>query len=85
MDITIKTFGDSGMNFTVQVNPSDNVATLKEQICKSQDIPVDQQVLIFCKNILENESILTQYNIQKNSTVHLALKTRKVGKLHKPF
>ena len=41
MNITIKSLSGSGINITVQVNPSDNVATLKERICKLQAIPVD--------------------------------------------
>ena len=80
MNITIKSLSGSGINITVQVNPSDNVATLKERICKLQAIPVDQQILIFCGRELENECTFTEYNIQKDSTVHLALKTMKVGR-----
>lgn len=80
MDIAIKSFSGRSINFTVQVNPSDNVVTLKEQICKLQGIPVDQQILMLGKEELKNECTFTEYNIQKDSTIHFALKTIKVGK-----
>ena len=76
MNITIKTLAGKGTSITVQVNPSDNVATLKELVYKSEGIPVDQQILIFCGKKLEDECTFGEYNIQKDSTVHLALKTK---------
>ena len=77
MNIFIKTLaGSSSKDITVQVNPSDNVATLKENIYKSAGIPVDQQILIFCGRLLEDECTFTECNIQKDSTVHLALKAK---------
>jgi len=80
MNIIVKTLSGRGKDIIVQVNPLDNVAKLKEQINGSEGIPVDQQVLIFCGKVLVDECTFTEYNIQKNSTVHLALKT-KDGKL----
>ena len=82
MNIFIKSLSGSGLNFNVQVNPSDDVATLKKRICEIQGIPVDQQILIFCGRELANECTFTEYNIQKDSTVHLALRTVKVGKFY---
>ena len=82
MNITIKSLSGSGINFSVQVNPSDDVATLKIRICEIEGIPVDQQILIFCGRELANECTFTEYNIQKDSTVHLALKTVKVGRFY---
>ena len=74
MNITIKTIGGQGKSIIVQVDPSDNVATLKRQIYKSEGIPADQQVLIYCGKKLKDECMFSEYNIQKDSTVHLALK-----------
>lgn len=76
MNIIIKTLSGHGKDIIVQVDPLDNVAKLKEQINKLEGIAVDQQVLIFCGKVLENECSFTEYNIQKDSTVHLALKTK---------
>lgn len=76
MNIVIKTLSNHGKSISVQVNPSDSVATLKEKINKSNGIPVDQQVLIFCGKILDDKCTFNEYNIQKDSTVHLALKTK---------
>ena len=76
MNIIIKTLAGKGTNISIQVNPSDNVVTLKELIYKSEGIPVDQQILIFCGKKLEDECTFSECNIQKDSTVHLALKTK---------
>ena len=76
MNIIIKSLAGNGTNISIQVNHSDNVLTLKEMIYKSKGIPVDQQMLIFCGKILEDDCTFSECNIQKDSTVHLALKTK---------
>ena len=80
MNIFIKTLAGNSKDITVPINPSDNVATLKKNIYKSESILVDQQILIFCGKKLEDEWTFIECNIQKDSTVYLALKT-KDGKL----
>ena len=77
MNITIKSLAGSGINITAQINRSDSVATLKEQICKSEGIPVDHQILIFCGKEMQDDRTFIEYNIQKDSTVHLALRITK--------
>jgi len=59
---------------TLVVRPRDTVAKLKLMIEDREGIRVDQQRLIFGGKQLVDERTLTDYNIQKGNTIHLALR-----------
>lgn len=73
MQIFVKTL--TGKNIALEVEPTDEIEIIKELIYNKEDIIPDKQKLMFAGTELEDESTLQDYSIQKDSTLHLVLKT----------
>ncbi|PWA56520.1 Polyubiqutin 2 [Artemisia annua] len=94
MQIFVRTF--NGKTFSLEVTHSENIGDVKAKIQKKEDtighvkdkiqdtegIPPEQQALIFNEMVLEDSGILSDFQIKKESTLTLMLKSWGLMKIY---
>lgn len=72
MQIFVRVLGEK--TIALMVKPSDTILRVKKRIEDKESIPSNRQRLIYAGKQFENERTLSDYNVQRDSTLHLLLR-----------
>lgn len=74
MEISVVTL--TGKTISLDVESSDKVSKVKEEIHKKESIDPTKQHLVFAGKQMENDQKLSDYNVRQDSTLRLVLSLR---------
>jgi hypothetical protein len=72
----------SGKTMTLEVQPTDTIEAINHKVYDKEGIPVQEQRLMYTAKELRDENedgkpnTLTDYNIQREATLHLIMRLR---------
>lgn len=64
----------TGHTLTIDVNPSDQILKIKEAVYDKIGLYPNRQKLIFAGKLLCDDLSLSDYNLAKESTIHMILR-----------
>ena len=66
----------TGRSITMEVHPEDTIANVKAKVQDKEGISPEDQRLLYRGQQLEDEYTIDDYQIDKNSTLHLVMRLR---------
>ena len=72
MQIFVKTL--TGKTITIDVQENETISSIKSKIKDKIEIPTDHQRLIFSNKQLDDNCTLKDYDIHRESTLHLVVR-----------
>ena len=66
----------TGKNIDISIDPNMTILQVKQQIYNRENVPVEQQRLVFQGKQLEDNNTISHYEIVNGSTLHLVLRLR---------
>lgn len=74
LQVFVKTL--TGKTITLEISQTENILDVKKKIEAREGVPTDEQRLIFAEKQLRDDNLVADYEIKKESTLHLVLNLR---------